>query len=46
MEAKTMRSIIDVANEIVDSSENIKFEIWANYEDGEVFAIALSLRYI
>lgn len=42
MEAKTMKSIIDVANEILDCSENIKFEIWANYEDGEVFAIALT----
>ena len=42
MEAKTMKSIIDVVNEILDGSENIKFEIWANYEDGEVFAIALT----
>lgn len=42
MEAKTMKSIIDVANEILDSSENVKFEIGANYEDGEVFAIALT----
>lgn len=42
MEAKTIKSIIDVANEILDGSENIKFEIWANYEDKEVFAIALT----
>lgn len=44
MEAKIMKSIIDVANEILDSSENVKFEIWANYEDEEIFAIALTPR--
>lgn len=42
MKNKTMNSMKNCAVEILNSSEKVKFEIWANLNDGIVFAIPLN----
>ena len=42
MKNKTLISIKNCATEILNSSEKVKFEIWANLNDEIVFAIPLT----
>lgn len=42
MKNKTMNNMKNCALEILNSSEKVKFEIWANYDDETIFTIPLT----